>query len=78
MEQKSENAVMTKGVAMLAGKDERFSGFIKTSLTRHMEISPQHGAGLFSRCRSRGLPEICIVGEPFPMGRLTVMLPDEY
>lgn len=72
-------AVMTRGVARLAVINDRFSGFIANSLKRHMEeVSPQHGAGLFSRCRSRGLPEICIASEPFPEGRLTVMFPDDY
>jgi len=78
----SGKAFMTRGVALLVGRDERFSEFIKRSLNRHLgaggEVSPQHGAGLFSRCEERGLPEICIVKEAPPLSRFTVLLSSEY
>ena len=82
MSHKFKNAVMTKGVALLAGRDERFSEFIKRSLSRHLgtgeEVCQQRGAGLFSRCEEKGLPGIFIVRETYPFQRVTVTLAGEY
>jgi hypothetical protein len=82
MRRRLDNAVMTKGVALLAGRDERFRGFVKRSLKRYLdtggEASRQHGAWLFSRCEEMGLPEICIVREAPPLQRFTVLLASEY
>lgn len=78
MSHKLKNAVMTKGVALLAGRDEKFSEFIKRSLNRYLEVSPQGCAGWFSRCEEKGLPEICIVREAPPLQRFTVLLSSEY
>ena len=75
----SGKAVMTRGVARLAGIDTRFSGFIKNCVQRYMEeVSPQYGDGLFYYYEDDGLPGISIVREIFPYRRITVLLAGEY